>query len=303
VTPGRPPAALPSPPPAVYFASDYGTSDEFVGVVHAVLHRRAPGVPVLDLSHEIPPFDVGSGSDLLVRCAPVLGPGVVLAVVDPGVGSDRRAVALRIGRSTSPTTSSPRWLVGPDNGLLLAMADAGGGIAEARAIDREAAEGRGWTAVAGARTFDGRDLFAPAAAHLVIGGALHDLGPLLDPLDLVPAPRRPRPEVDRDGGVSTRVSWVDRFGNVQLDLGPEALEPLPEGAAVDVVVAGVGTGSYLARPVGSYADLEAGQLGLLVDANGRLSLVCDRASASELLGRPPPGAGVHLQPRRPADRR
>ncbi|MBV8463757.1 MAG: SAM-dependent chlorinase/fluorinase, partial [Acidimicrobiales bacterium] len=81
--------------PAVYFASDYGTEDEFVGVVHAVLHRFAPGVPVIDLAHEIPAFDVAAGADLLLRCRPALGSGVVLAVVDPGVGSARRAVALR----------------------------------------------------------------------------------------------------------------------------------------------------------------------------------------------------------------
>ena len=152
--------------PAVFFLSDYGTADEFVGVVHAVLHRRAPGVAVIDLSHQIPPFDVAAGSALLVRAGPHLGAGVVLAVVDPGVGTDRRAVALELA------SGPPRWMVGPDNGLLVPLATSSGGVRTAVALDPARL---GPAAPPG--TFDGRDVFAPAAAHLVTGGAAGRSGP------------------------------------------------------------------------------------------------------------------------------
>ena len=102
----------------MFFLSDYGTADEFVGVVHAVLHRLAPSAPVIDLGHQIPPFDVAAAAALLVRAGPHLGPGVVLAVVDPGVGTDRRGVAVEL------PPGGPTWLVGPDNGLLLPLAEA-----------------------------------------------------------------------------------------------------------------------------------------------------------------------------------
>ncbi len=129
------------PPPAIFFLSDYGTADEFVGVVHAVLHRRAAGVTVIDLSHQVPPFDVAAGGSMLARSVPHLGPGVVLAVVDPGVGTGRRAVAVAVtaaARAAAMAPGSPRppesshrlgptWLVGPDNGLLVPAADALGG--------------------------------------------------------------------------------------------------------------------------------------------------------------------------------
>ncbi len=117
------------PVPAVYFLSDYGTADEFVGVVHAVLFRLAPELRVIDLSHQVPPFDVVAGAAMLVRAAPHLGSGVVLAVVDPGVGTERRGVAL------TTASSGPRFVVGPDNGLLLPMADALGGVRSAVALD------------------------------------------------------------------------------------------------------------------------------------------------------------------------
>src|SRR5689334_2966144 len=109
------------PAAAVFFLSDYGTADEFVGIVHAVLHSRAPGVAVIDLGHEVPPYDVAAGASMLVRCAPYLGAGVVLAVVDPGVGTERRGVAIEA------VGTGPSWLVGPDNGLLVPLAAALGG--------------------------------------------------------------------------------------------------------------------------------------------------------------------------------
>jgi S-adenosyl-L-methionine hydrolase (adenosine-forming) len=310
VTDGSPPADR-DRHPAVYFASDYGTTDEFVGVVHAVLHRHAPGVPVIDLSHHVPAFDVRAGADLLVRCQPVLGPGVVLAVVDPGVGSERRALAIGLDADAG----GPDWLVGPDNGLLLPLA-AVGGIRQVREIDADVAWRRGWPAVTDARTFDGRDLFAPAAAHLVSGGSPEALGPVAEPGSLTPAlsPARPDPEADGppdDLGPMGVIKWVDRFGNVQLDLGPADLHPTATGLDDEVEVevkvgaarrpdaAGPGPGPrHRARRVAAFAALEPGEIGLLTDATGRLALVCDRASAAEALGRPAIGDRVRIRPAR-----
>jgi S-adenosyl-L-methionine hydrolase (adenosine-forming) len=307
VGPSAPPVAAPTVPvvPAVYFTSDYGHGDEFVGVVHAVLHRFAPGVPVIDLSHEVPAFDIAGGADLLVRCAPVLGPGVVLAVVDPGVGSNRRAVALRVADASdaSDEGSGPAWLVGPDNGLLVPLATVRGGVGEAREIDRGAAARRGWPAVTGARTFDGRDLFAPAAAHLVRGGPSEALGPLVDPASLSPPPLPAHSDAPSGGrDVAAAVNWVDRFGNVQLDLGPDDLERvgIGAGAGVEIEIGG-GRGReagsvHHARRVAAFDALGPEEVGVLTDGNGRVALVCDRASAAERLGHPAVGVAVRIRP-------
>ena len=308
-----PPASL-RRSPAVYFTSDYGTADEFVGVVHAVLHRFAPGVPVVDLSHEVPAFDVAAGADLLVRCTPVLGPGVVLAVVDPEVGTDRRAVAVGVEPARGDPRERPGWLVGPDNGLLVPLAGALGGARRAFAVDRAAASARGWPAVAGSWTFDGRDLLGPAAAHLVMGGSPELLGPELDPGTLTPPPHRlsPRSGEGEEGEVLLAlVRGTDRFGNVQLDLGVDDLERAASRSAPELEVAfeielvpddrggldrvQAGATTRRARQVRAYALLDPGELGVLVDAVGRAALVCDRASAADLLGRPQAGDRVRLR--------
>jgi len=324
--------------PAIFFLSDYGTADEFVGVVHAVLHRLAPLVPVIDLSHRIPPFDVAGGATMLMRCAPHLGAGVVLAVVDPGVGTARRAVAIRIVsgsgvRTTSPASPAPStplaqdlrpdrptWLVGPDNGLLTPVAAAFGGFDMAIALSpagQVRVRGGGPDEIG--TTFDGRDVFAPAAAHLALGGDPTILGAVIDPASLVTnASGRPRPE---DRVESTPTGWmavtsvasIDGFGNVQLALRPGALEEIglrPGDAARVTVYPGPGTGPPVGRGdspgaavrpvpvrrVAAFADLESGELGLVVDGNGHMALVLDRASAAHHLHLSEPGAEVRVHP-------
>src|SRR5271169_6709510 len=146
------------PPRTVFFLSDFGTEDEFAGVVHAVIAAQAPGATVIDLTHHIPPFDVRAGSHSLVRAVPYLGPGVVLAVVDPGVGTGRRGIGLEVALSSGSGASLA--FVGPDNGLLVAAAEAAAEAPVARVVELArppAPPDRG-------STFDGRDLFAPAAA-------------------------------------------------------------------------------------------------------------------------------------------
>jgi S-adenosyl-L-methionine hydrolase (adenosine-forming) len=322
--------------PAVYFLSDYGTEDEFVGVVHAVLERRAPGLAVIDLAHHLPPFDVGPAADMLVRCAPHLGTGVVLAVVDPGVGTERRAVAIRVQGGTggdpppsSPPLSSaeagqPNWLVGPDNGLLVPMAAALGGVDRLIVLDRPPGPRPG-----SGPTFDGRDVFAPAAAHLAQDGAPESLGRDADPASLVPAPAGDDGPgspvvVARSSGpaVEASVAWVDRFGNVQLRLEAADLAGigLVPGATVHVELShptpGTGTApegdsggdrpttdrwapparSLRARWVDAFGDLEPGELGLLIDGSGRIALVLDQASAASRLGLTGPGRAVRIAP-------
>ncbi len=280
--------------PAVYFLSDYGTTDEFVGVVHAVLQAQAPAVPVIDLGHQVPPFDVAAGAAMLVRCAPYLGSGVVLAVVDPGVGTDRRGVAVETGGG------GPTWLVGPDNGLLLPLAGARGGVSRAIALRPPTADAGGPTPTV-ARTFDGRDLFAPAAAHLVTGEPPMELGNEVDPASLAPGVAERRPDEHpggspKEGQAATAVTWIDRFGNVQLGIGPDAIEALGvrRGGRVRITVPGpseiAGAGqvgrparSEPARWVDAFGDLEAGELGLLVDSNGRMAIVLCRASVADHL--------------------
>ena len=281
--------------PALFFLSDYGTVDEFVGVVHAVLHRLAPGVPVIDLSHRIPHFDVASGSAMLVRCAPHLGSGVVLAVVDPGVGSGRRGLAVETGGSPG---ARPRWLVGPDNGLLAdAAVELGGAV---RAVSLSARRS----------TFDGRDVFAPAAAHLVMGGDPAILGIDIDPgsLEVVSAHHLGAGPAVEDGPEGLQlvvtVRWVDGFGNVQLDLGPDRLDEfgIRAGDTARVSVSTHPDHWVPARRVGAFSQLDKGELGLLVDANGRIALVADRASAADRLAvtAAEPGAGPEVRIARPA---
>jgi S-adenosylmethionine hydrolase len=289
------PEGVTEAPPAIFFLSDYGTEDEFVGVVHAVLHRLAPSVTVVDVAHRIPPFDVVAGAALLVRAGPHLGPGVVLAVVDPGVGTDRRGVALELA------PGGPTWLVGPDNGLLLPFARSRGGVRSAVALDPDRLGG-----AATAHTFDGRDVFGPAAAHLARGGEATAIGTPVDPGTLVAAPQpagegapiRPTGAPARDrSALAATVTWIDRFGNVQLDLAPvdlAAIGLVPGGTARITVGADSADRALTGRWVGAFAELGPGEWGLLEDANGRMALVLDRRSAALDLGLAGPGTTVGI---------
>jgi len=252
----------------VSFLSDYGLVDEFVGVVKSVVRSIAPDVEIIDVTHDIAVHDVRAGALALARSAQYLVPGVVLAVVDPGVGSDRRRVAVEVGDGTSV-------LVGPDNGLLApAVALVGGAT---RAVELTSPEHR---LPAPGATFDGRDVFAPAAAHLCTGVALTALGPEIDPATLRPGVIGV-PQLDGDG-LAVEVLWVDRFGNVQLNVGPEDLDVLPGTA--DRIGAVIEGRSRSARRVSAYAELTPGELGFAVDSYGLLALVLDQRSAAAELG-------------------
>jgi S-adenosyl-L-methionine hydrolase (adenosine-forming) len=215
-----------------------------------------------------------------VRAVQYLPEGaVVLAVVDPGVGTERRLVAVECEQAT---------LLGPDNGLLAPAVAMLGGARRVVALTSEAHR-----LPAPGPTFAGRDVLAPAAAHLAAGGALDDLGDDVDPAGLVPG-LVPLPRVLDDGGIEAEVWWVDRFGNCQLNVGPEELAAL--GAAPgDNVEVRVGDRAKAARWVGTYADAKASELVLLVDSYGLLSLALDRRSAAAEYGLRAGGA-VTLRP-------
>jgi S-adenosylmethionine hydrolase len=248
----------------ISFLSDYGTADEFVGVVKSVIRSIEPGATVVDVTHEIPAHDVRAGSLALARAAQYLVPGVVLAVVDPGVGTDRRPVAVEVGDGQSV-------LVGPDNGLLAATVGLVGGANRAVVLSNPE-----YQLPAPGATFDGRDVFAPAAAHLCAGVDLVELGEPVDPATLQPGMiPLPFPE---GRAVAAQVLWVDRFGNAQLNVGPEDVEDLG-----DPVRLRMGELTRVARRADAFADLK-GELGLVLDSYGLLAVALDRASAADELG-------------------
>jgi S-adenosylmethionine hydrolase len=257
----------------VSFLSDYGIADEFVGVVHSVLRDLAPHARVVDLTHGVPPFDVRAGSLALARSIGYVASGVVLAVVDPGVGSARRGIAVEVAGGEGV-------LVGPDNGLLApAVAMAGG--AE-RAVELTNPDHR---LPAPGATFAGRDIFAPAVAHLCNGGELTDLGALVDADLLVPGVVA-LPQSD-DTRVIAQVLWVDRYGNAQLNVGPDDL-PVTFTERIEVRCASPAdpAGGVVRSAVraSSFAELVGGSVGLVLDSSGLLALAMDQRSAADELG-------------------
>ena len=260
----------------VSFLSDYGTVDEFVGVVKSVIRSVAAHVTVVDLTHEIAPHDLRAGALALVRAAQYVAPGVILAVVDPGVGTDRRAVAVEVAGGQGV-------FVGPDNGLLASAVAMTGGAERAVALTNPE-----YHLPAPGPTFAGRDVFAPAAAHLCTGVDLTELGPDIDPITLLPG-ILPLSEVT-DTGVKAEVLWVDRFGNIQLNVDPDDIAFLGDRMRVRYGESGVRTAGL----VRTYGDLKQGQLGAIVDSYGLVSLAFDRMSAAELL-KLRPGDAVTLE--------
>jgi S-adenosyl-L-methionine hydrolase (adenosine-forming) len=249
----------------ISFLSDYGLDDEFVGVVKSVVRTLAPDVLVIDITHNIAPHDLRAGGLALARASQYLAPGVVIAVVDPGVGGARRAVAVEVGNGQS-------ILVGPDNGLLAPAVAMCGGATAAVELDNPqfhlltADDGMGVT-------FAGRDIFAPVAAHLCLGVELRELGSeiAIESLlpGLIPVAR------NEDGAITTEVLWVDRYGNAQLNIDPTDIDSL--GSALRVRAGESVRRAFLAS---TYGDVPTGVVGLVVDSYGLLSLCVDRGSAA-----------------------
>jgi S-adenosylmethionine hydrolase len=256
----------------ISFLSDYGTDDEFVGVVKSVIRDHAPHATVIDLTHGIAPFDVRAGSLALARSISYVASGVIVAVVDPGVGTARRGIAVEVAEGEGV-------LVGPDNGVLApAVAMAGGA---GRAVSLTNVE---YQLEAPGATFDGRDVFAPAAAHLCNGVDLLELGEAVD-ADLLFPGVVPLPQID-DSTVIAQALWIDRFGNVQLNVGPDDIPP-SFGDILEIRISeptdATGGTTRVATRATSFAEVATGAVGLVTDANGMLALVMNqRSAASEL---------------------
>ena len=260
-------------PPFVSFLSDYGRADEFVGVCHAVMLDIAPDLHIVDVTHDVPAFDVRAGSLALVRAIQYLPEGVVLAVVDPGVGTDRRCVAVEVENAV---------LVGPDNGLLAPAVAMLGGPTRVVEIAAEA-----YRLPAPGPTFAGRDIMAPAAAHLAAGVPIGAFGPDVDPASLTPA-LVPLPDEGDDGSLRGEILWVDTYGNCQLNIAPEQLAEAGAraGASLEVTVTDLAgtSASRRARWVHTFADAKPGELVLIVDSYGMCAVALDRRSAARELG-------------------
>lgn len=231
------------------------------------MHSIAPGVSVVDLTHEVPRFSVEAGAEMLQHATRYMPADTVyLAVVDPGVGTERRALGLRVG--------SGALLVGPDNGLLTPAAAVLGGISEAVALTDER-----YMIHPISNTFHGRDIFAPAAAHLAAGLDLRELGGAVDPSSLVRV-GLPGVEVVEDGGrLAARIISLDRFGNARLSIMQEE-SGLEYGAALRI---DVGEGEMPVRYVETFGSAKTGELILVPDSHWRLSLCINRGNAVQAL--------------------
>jgi S-adenosyl-L-methionine hydrolase (adenosine-forming) len=256
-------------PPVITFLSDYGLTDDFVGICHGVIAGICPAARVIDLTHGIPRHDVRAGAIVLSEALAYLPIGVHLAVVDPDVGAERRAIALRL--------ADGRLLVGPDNGLLSLAARAGGGIAEAVDIARSRHRLQPVSA-----TFHGRDIFAPVAAALAAGAPLAETGEPLDPAEVVSI-TLPQPTRDGDALVA-HVRYIDRFGNLQLTAGHEDLTQtgLKLGRAARIELDDDTT--HAVHFVRTFADAGRDELLLYEDAQRRLAIAVRHGDAATQLG-------------------
>jgi S-adenosylmethionine hydrolase len=242
----------------VSLITDYGLSDGFVGALHGVIAQRAPHARFIDITHLVTPGDVARGAAVLAQTVTALPRAVHVGVVDPGVGTDRRAVALQTPRGL---------LVGPDNGLLVPAGEALGGITRAVHLTRS-----DWFAARVSATFHGRDIFGPVAGRLAAGADMAEGGPEIDPQSLV---RLPEPIlVVGDDWIEAEVLTVDRFGNVQLVATARDAEHLPD----EVEVSGM-----LAERATTFGAAPHGRLLLLVDSAGHLALAINGGRAAVAL--------------------
>ncbi len=268
-------------PVIVTFLSDYGLEDEFVGVCHGVMHRIVPDLRVLDIDHNVMRQHIRHGAVVLAQAIPFMPDATHLAVVDPSVGSNRKAIAV--------LSRSGQVLVGPDNGLLIPAADKCGGIEAAYELTEEK-----FLLTPISRTFQGRDVFAPAAAHVASGVDPADLGRSLDPEDLVRL-EVPEPWV-HDDHLHGEVLQVDRFGNLQLNIqrGDLAKVDLAETTRLELRMEGHRLKVIQAA---TFSDVEPGEFVVIEDSYRHMSLAVNNGDARARL-RADAGSTVIVGPSR-----
>ncbi len=249
----------------VCFLSDFGLADDFAGTCNGVMHRIAPGISIVDLTHEVPDFGVEAGAEILQHATRYMPADTVyLAVVDPGVGTERRGLALRTHRGA--------LMVGPDNGLLVSAAESLGGISGAVALTEKR-----FHLHPVSNTFHGRDVFAPVVAHLASGAGFSGLGEAVDPSSLT----RLGPTsvlADEDGGFVARILSIDRFGNARLSVTQEE-----SGLEYGDAIVDAGDGEMSVRYVEAFGSARAGELVLVPDSHWRLSLAINKGNAAHAL--------------------
>ena len=274
----------------ISFLSDFGHRDEFVGVVHGVIARVAPGTTVIDITHGIGRGDIHGGALALTRAVQFMPDGVFLAVVDPGVGTERRAIAARTGVG---------YFVGPDNGLLAPAVAMVGGADTIVSI-----EDPRFRLPAAGETFHGRDVFGPAAAVLASGQAtIEDLGPVQAPDSISPL-LIPLAEPAGNGGVKATVLWVDSFGNLQFNIAPDDLEGLELGPGDDIALR-YEMSNHRITWGETYGAVEEGEAVFHVDSHGQIALAVRGGSAADdfpigvgdsvVIGRPDGGNAIEIK--------
>jgi hypothetical protein len=250
----------------VTFLSDFGLQDDFVGTCHGVIKLIAPETEIIDITHGIPPQQVLQGALVLANTLAYMPVGVHLAVVDPGVGGRRRPLALR--------GKDGRFFVGPDNGLLIPAAERAGIDAAHELANPE------YALDSISRTFHGRDLFSPAAAHLARGVAIDELGPPLA-VDALVRLDLPQPEL-RPERIAATVLYVDAFGNIALNVTREhAVEAgIVPGTQVELELGGE---RYYAVAARTFADARPGDIMLYEDSYRNMSVAISGGSAGDML--------------------
>jgi hypothetical protein len=262
----------------VTFLTDFGLADDFVGTCHAVMKRIAPDVEIIDITHGIEPQGVLQGALMLANTLPYLPEGVHLAVVDPGVGGERRSLALR--------GAGGRLYVGPDNGLLVPAAEKLGEIEAAYEITN-----RKYALEPVSATFHGRDVFSPAAAYLASGVPIEELGPAVEPGSLKRL-ELPQPDLN-DRRIRARCLYIDRFGNMQLNLTRKHLEQMgiEPGRQVELELA---SERYYAVAARTYTDARGGEIILYEDAYENIAIAISGGSAAETFSARP-GVDVRIR--------
>ena len=274
----------------ISFLSDFGYEDEFVGVVHGVIARIAPSTRIIDITHGISHGDIHGGAMALTRAVQFMPDGVLLAVVDPGVGTDRRAIAAR---------TPVGFFVGPDNGLLAPAVAIVGGADRIVSLEETL-----YQLPSAGSTFAGRDVFGPAAAVLASGQAqIDDLGPILDPGSISPL-LVPLAEPAGNGAVRGSVLWIDTFGNIQFNVAPADLESLGLSVGDDLTV-GFNMEESRVAWGSTYGAVAEGEPVIHVDSHGQIAIAVRGGRADEafafrvgdtvVLGRPDGGNRIPLE--------
>ncbi|MBA2505771.1 MAG: SAM-dependent chlorinase/fluorinase [Thermoleophilaceae bacterium] len=252
----------------VTLLTDYGHDDDFAGVCRGVIKRIAPDADLIDITHGIPRHAVRQGALALAEALPYMPVGVHMAVVDPQVGTERRAVAVRTG--------DERILVGPDNGLLSLAWEALGGAIEASDVSRSPHRLEPVSA-----TFHGRDLFAPVTAHIAAGASISEAGEPLDPDNLVRI-EVPEPVIEQ-GRVVAHVLGLDRYGNASLNVAHDQLAGTGLTFGASVVIERASGRRDTAVFASTFADVPDGALLVYEDAYRRLAIAVNRGNAESEL--------------------